>query len=100
VISHVSTSKQAHIKGVTGDALKEVKRQRQRTAAGKKPQLAITRDEEAREAIKKRLEKQLNVRPAREELAREKVTRQTEKETKYKRNAKQSFAKLKLKRSV
>jgi hypothetical protein len=62
--------------------LKEVERQRQRTAAGKKPQLAITRDEEARETIKKRLGKQLNVRPAREELAREKAARQAEKEAK------------------
>jgi hypothetical protein len=62
--------------------LKEVERQRQRTAAGKKPQLAITRDEEAREALKKRLGKQLNVRPAREELAREKAARQAEKEAK------------------
>jgi hypothetical protein len=80
--------------------LKEVERQRQRTAAGKKPQLTITRDEEAREAIKKRLGMQLNVRPAREELAREKATRQTEKEIKYRKSAKQSFAKLKLKRNV
>ena len=77
----VRTSKQGY-EGPTGDALKEVERQRQRTAAGKKPQLAITRDEEAREALKKRLGKQLNVRPAREELAREKAARQAEKEAK------------------
>jgi hypothetical protein len=80
--------------------LKKVERQRQRTAANKKLQYAITRDGKAREAIKKNSGRQLNVRLRTKELAREKVTRQAENEAKHKTGEKQSCAKLKLKRGV
>jgi hypothetical protein len=63
-------------------ALKETELQRQRTAADKKLQQAIAREEKAREAIEKKARKATERAAAREELAREKAARQAEKEVK------------------
>ena len=64
-------------------------------------QQAIARKEKAREAIEKKAKKIIKRAAAREEFAREKAARQAEKEVKkHKRRAKQSCAKLKLKRGA
>ena len=63
-------------------ALKEAKFQRQRTAADKKLQQAITREEKARETIEKKARKEIERTAAREKLAREKAARQAKKEIK------------------
>jgi hypothetical protein len=63
-------------------ALEEAELQRQRTAADKKLQQAIAREEKAREAIEKKARKEVERTAAREELAREKAARQAEKKVK------------------
>jgi hypothetical protein len=63
-------------------ALKKAKLQRQRTAADKKLQQAIAREEKAREVIEKKAKKEAKRTAAREKLAREKTARQAEKKAK------------------
>jgi membrane protein involved in colicin uptake len=70
-------------------ALKEAELQRQRTAADKKLQQAIAREEKAREAIEKKARKEAERTAAREELAREKAARQAEKEAKKAQKARE-----------
>jgi hypothetical protein len=63
-------------------------------------QQAITRKEKAQETVKKKVRKAAERTAAREELTCEKAARRVEKEIKYKKRAKQSCAKLKLKRDI
>jgi hypothetical protein len=70
-------------------ALEEAELQRQRTAADKKLQQAIAREEKTREAVEKKARKAAERAAAREELAREKAARQAEKEVKKAQKARE-----------
>jgi hypothetical protein len=63
-------------------ALKEIEFQRKRTAADKKMQQAIAREEKTRETAEKKIRKKAERTAAREETAREKAVKTAEKEIK------------------
>jgi hypothetical protein len=82
-------------------ALEEAETQQKRTAADRKMQQAIAREEKAREAAEKKARKETERIAAREKAAREKtVKRPKERLRKYKKRAKWSYIKPKLKRNV
>jgi hypothetical protein len=82
-------------------ALEETELQQKRTTADKKLQKAITREEKAREAAEKKARKEIEYTAAREEAAREKLQKRPKKRLKkHNKRARQSCAKLKLKRNV
>jgi hypothetical protein len=63
-------------------ALEKAEFQRKRTAADRKMQQAIAREEKAREAAEKKIRKEIERTAAREEAAREKTAKTAEKEIK------------------
>jgi hypothetical protein len=63
-------------------AMKETEFQRKRTAADRKMQQIIAREEKIREAAEKKARKEVERTAAREEAAREKAAKTTEKKTK------------------
>jgi hypothetical protein len=71
-------------------ALEKAESQQKRTAADRKMQQAIAREEKAREAAERKARKEIERIAAREEAAREKAARQAEKEAKRPQKAREA----------